>query len=63
MFALLLLPVAVICLHILEQPNKAIVISIGLKTLLHDLNIPIRLTAMVCWDIGKTNEFVLKGST
>lgn len=51
-FAILLFSVVVNCLQSLEPPTKASEISIGLKTLLHDINNPIRLTAMVCWDIG-----------
>lgn len=59
MFALLLFSVAVNCLHRLEEPARAIEISIGLRTLLQDLNIPIRITAMVCWDTGKLLDLLI----
>lgn len=56
--AIVLLSVSVNCKYILEQSTKATDLSISLHTLLHFLNIPIRLTAMVCWDIGKISLFI-----
>lgn len=59
-FVILLFSGTVNCLQRLEQSTKATEISIGLKTLLSDINNPIRLTAMVCWDIGNVFFILIK---